>query len=697
LEKRLIYQFGPFGLDTSAKILTQNGQPVHLARKAAEILCLLADRSPQVATKEEIMAAVWPDRVVDEANLAQNIAVVRKALGAQRGDPAWIETFPGRGYRLLGPVTQVISDHVDHPAGDSSVLSPPSRRSVWPAVVLASVAILSVAVFVFRRTGQVDLAPHVTPLTRLAGKEVQPALSPDGKSTAFVWQQQDIGPSGIWILTSGNSSPLRLTPEGPASWQSPAWSPDGRLIACMRFAGDVGEVVILPADGSGASSVVTSILPTRFGLFHRHLDWSPDGKTLAFDDTDSLSHPLSIFLVDIETGRRTRLTQPEELLIGDVDPRFSPDGRTLSFIRAFHRAYQELFTIPVSGGAPAQVSSDSRQVTAHAWSVSGSLYYASSRGGEFRLWRVRKGEAPQSTALFAEFPIQFTLARRAPVLVYGVVQNDPNIWRLELTNPPHWQRVVASSGQDASPQYSPDGSRIAFRSDRTGEEEIWVSATDGANAVQVSTGVNRPSVPRWAPDGRRLIFNDAISKQIYIAEDEGARWKVSRFNGHGVHPVFSPNGEWVYTAADQSVMRYPAAGGDAVAVVPTRALSLGISPDGEYLYFVRGPADTTLSRSRIGSGRVEPIVEGLVPYCTSCWSLTRNGIYYLGSGGKSASQQSVFYLDFTTRAKRLIADYPEPILPIGIGPFSLSPDGKSLLTVRLDPSNSDLLRVDNFR
>ena len=63
----------------------------------------------------------------------------------------------------------------------------------------------------------------------------------------------------------------------------------------------------------------------------------------------------------------------------------------------------------------------------------------------------------------------------------------------------------------------------------------------------------------------------------------------------------------------------------------------------------------------------------------------------------SPHQQSVFYLDFRTQATKLIADYPEPILPIGIGPFSLSKDGHFLLTVRLDPINSDLLRVDNFR
>ncbi|MCX7605517.1 MAG: winged helix-turn-helix domain-containing protein, partial [Bryobacteraceae bacterium] len=105
METHPVYRFGPYRLDAAAKVLFRGEQPVHLTRKAVETLIVLASRSPEVATKEEIMAAVWQDRVVDEANLAQNIAVIRKTLAASPGDPAYIETFPGRGYRLLGPVS----------------------------------------------------------------------------------------------------------------------------------------------------------------------------------------------------------------------------------------------------------------------------------------------------------------------------------------------------------------------------------------------------------------------------------------------------------------------------------------------------------------------------------------------------------------------------------------------------------------
>ncbi|NOT61967.1 MAG: transcriptional regulator, partial [Acidobacteria bacterium] len=104
MQQRKLYQFDSFCLDASAKVLSRDGQAVSITRKAAETLLALAENGGQVVLKEDLMRAIWPDRVVEEANLTQNIAMVRRALGVERGSAAYIETFPGRGYRLVGPV-----------------------------------------------------------------------------------------------------------------------------------------------------------------------------------------------------------------------------------------------------------------------------------------------------------------------------------------------------------------------------------------------------------------------------------------------------------------------------------------------------------------------------------------------------------------------------------------------------------------
>ncbi len=689
-------------LDAQAKVLLRDGQPVRVTKKAVETLLVLVENAGQVVTKDHLIGAVWPDRVVDEANLTQNIAMLRRALGHDEHPAARIETFPGRGYRITGPVELAL----EQPAVSAVSSVPPSRRKIWwPLLTAAAVAVLLSMWWPLSRPSAPGTEFHRQPLTRLAGKEYQPAVSPDGTMTAFVWLPDGSQTPGLWVQGTQDPGPQRVsTLEGEFS--SPAWAPDGRSLAYIRFGGAQAEVWITSLEGAG-SRIITRLFPTRYGLQGRHLDWSPDGRTLVVDDTGSVSEPLGLFLVDVDTGRKQRLTTPDPLSIGDTDPRFSPDGRTVAFVRAYHRAYQELFTVSSGGGAPTRITADGKQVSAVDWLPgSRTLVFASDRDGDFRLWRVAataqgSGRTPQPAGIYGDFPIQFSIARRAPVLVYSVLQHDLNIWRLALQPrkaEERWSRVAASAAQDASPQFSPDGTRISFRSDRSGDEQIWVVRSDGSNPVQVTTGRLRPSVARWSPDGRLLVFNNARTREIYVAAQASeGKWEVRPLGAQGVHPVFSHDGRWIYAGAPDAVIRIPSGGGPAAPVWSSPGLSLGLSPDGRWLYFVREPAATSLWRLAMGGDRFEKVLDGLVPYCTSCWAPAQNGIYYLGAKPHPWSRQTVYFHDFASGKDRPVVEYPEPLLPIGSGPFSLSPDGAYLLCVRVDPSNADIIRVEPFR
>jgi DNA-binding winged helix-turn-helix (wHTH) protein len=306
--ERRIYRFGPYGLDPHTRVLLRDGEPIHLTRKAVETLLVLVENSPNVVTKEELFAAIWPDRVVDDHNLAQNIATARKILGVEPGSPGYIETFPGRGYRVLGPV---VIEPAAATAPSSSPLAPgpdpepvtpsaPSRRSAWGlGTILAAIAIGTAYLLLRPPTDQLE-PPRVGPLFRLGGKQYQPAISPDGRAVAFLWKRETPEPQRIWLLGLKDATPRELTGE-PGEYSSPAWSPDGRSIACLRFRGDTGEIVVIPL-GGGKERIVGQTLPTRFGLAFRHLDWSLDGRWLAVDDAPSPSFPLAIYIVNASTG-----------------------------------------------------------------------------------------------------------------------------------------------------------------------------------------------------------------------------------------------------------------------------------------------------------------------------------------------------------------------------------------------------------
>jgi Tol biopolymer transport system component len=104
---------------------------------------------------------------------------------------------------------------------------------------------------------------------------------------------------------------------------------------------------------------------------------------------------------------------------------------------------------------------------------------------------------------------------------------------------------------DTNPQFSPDGSRIAFTSSRNGQVEIWVCDSDGSNPVQL-TELNRNSeggTPRWSPDGRYLAFDStkAGRSDIYVVPAQGG--PVRRITPEASHedmPSWSRDGKWIY-------------------------------------------------------------------------------------------------------------------------------------------------------
>jgi serine/threonine protein kinase/tetratricopeptide (TPR) repeat protein len=102
-----VFEFGPFRLDAVKNLLFRDGQPISLSPKVFETLLVLVQHSEQVVSKDELMKVLWPDSFVEEANLTQNISLLRKALGESPQDHRYIVTMPGRGYRFAEKVRVV--------------------------------------------------------------------------------------------------------------------------------------------------------------------------------------------------------------------------------------------------------------------------------------------------------------------------------------------------------------------------------------------------------------------------------------------------------------------------------------------------------------------------------------------------------------------------------------------------------------
>ena len=136
------YEFGPFRLDPANRQLFRGPDPIPLTPKVLDVLRVLVERRGQLVLKDDLLAAVWPDAHVTEANLSQTVFVLRKALGDTASTPRYIATVAGSGYRFVAPVT-VTSPSVAPDVNAAAMVPPAVRRRRRLARVRRSAAALS--------------------------------------------------------------------------------------------------------------------------------------------------------------------------------------------------------------------------------------------------------------------------------------------------------------------------------------------------------------------------------------------------------------------------------------------------------------------------------------------------------------------------------------------------------------------------
>jgi Tol biopolymer transport system component/DNA-binding winged helix-turn-helix (wHTH) protein len=690
-------RFDVFAVDVRAGELRRNGAKLKLQEQPFQVLCALLEHPGELVTREELRSRLWPaDTFVDfDHGLNAAIRRLREALGDSAEIPRFVETVARRGYRFIG--------NVEIPAPTVS-----AERRLWPVrfttrkAILGGLAACALALLFFNYRhffGSKAARPVVIPAVTSIGEKYTPNISPDGQHLAFAWNGGASPYFSIYVKLIGSEESLQLTKQASIDF-NPVWSPDGRYIAFCRIAQNEPGIYIIPALG-GAERRVRKTLWEEQEFYEAigsvgRLSWSPDGKRLAFSDRASLNEPPSIFLLELDSLEDRRLTFPRSR--GDFDPAFSPDGQTL----AFNRRGAGIYTVAVLGGEERRVISgtyywglawtpDGRQIVfADAiWPVStGWLWKISIHGGvPERLQFGQEGVEPSI---------------RGSQLAYVRQTANLNIWRRKLNplrsaSPP--ERFISSTRMESGPQFSPDGSKIAFESTRSGAYEVWMCRVDGSDLTQLTHFNSLTGTPRWSPDGQYIAFDSDApgNTDIFVIDSlGGVPRNHTREPSQEVAPSWSRDGHWIYFASDRTgswqVWKIPSTGGPAVQVTRQGGFATLESPDGRFLYYAKGLEVPGLWRIPTSGGEEAEYISALKPGYWGYWAVVEGGIYYLDM----APKPGINHFDITTLRSTRVFDL-ENRPAWGVPGLAISPDKKTILYTQMDALNSDIILVENFR
>jgi Tol biopolymer transport system component/DNA-binding winged helix-turn-helix (wHTH) protein len=538
-----LLRFGNFEVDFRSGELRKAGVKLKLGSQPFQVLTILLQHPGEVVTREELQKELWPDTFVDvDHNLNTAINRIREVLDDSAVSPRFVETLPRRGYRFIAPVE---GNGVPAPptAQESGVRYRALRSAIW----IGAIAVLAVAsVLIYKRLHPSAPAAQRS-LTRLTfddGLQVGATWSPDSRFIAYSSNRG--GKFDIWVQQVSGGDPVQITKGAGQNWQ-PDWSPNGKYIAYRSEAGEGGLFIVPALGGAGMERRVAS-----FGYYPH---WSPDSSQILFQTTQ-FAWLNRLYVVNLEGPPREVLTQlASNRHVAAMSAAWHPDGRISALVNS--GPIPTFWTGPISGAAPVEseippallqhieeVAADKTsggRIFEHewvldfkfSWAPSGrAIYFERTFRGARNVWRMRVD--PQTLRALSIGRVTTGPGRDSEFSL------SPDGKRLAFTNESHHIRTwlfpfdakqgkvtgpggpITSTAVDAwLPNLSPDGTKLAFSSVRSGKWGLAVSPLpDGPETPVVLDDSDLRDSAQWSPDSNRLAYvrHDHSTRKMQIME-----------------------------------------------------------------------------------------------------------------------------------------------------------------------------------
>jgi len=463
------------------------------------------------------------------------------------GSSPQVPTLSGNAFRGLNRLIQQLLQpapetrlHSAAKVHDELVsLSARPQPARWHQPVLAAAAVVMLAMaawFGYQRlfTGPaIGPATGVVPITGFPGNEMDPSFSPDGKLIAFSWVGEKGDNYDIYTIAVGAQTPRRIT-DSPADEEWPAWSPDGTTIAFLRRSTAPNwQVVLYPVQGGEERTIATVqlYLPQNSG-FYQALSWTPDSKNLLVISQDP-DRRNAIWLLSLEDAGLRQLPLEGGSMVGYGDmrglasPVLSPSGHWLAFLDSGQPRVQEMAAGYRPIGKPLAFPLQAIDNVQPQWLGERLLLSWRDSGSVCRilLWDLRGHVQTLWAGRSLRRGITVSEHDGKVRIITAQGETGNSIWALPLnpvthvaSGPP--KPRLQSPNFEAIPEFSFDGSKLAWLSNRAGTMNVWVANADGSNQRILSKRAT--GVPHWLRDGRLTVSDSESHNRMLVDLESGA-------------------------------------------------------------------------------------------------------------------------------------------------------------------------------
>jgi Tol biopolymer transport system component/DNA-binding winged helix-turn-helix (wHTH) protein len=640
----MAYEFGPFRLEPGDYLLTRSGDPVAVPPKVFELLVVLVQHHGHTVEKESLMQTLWPNVTVEESSLTQLVFQLRKTLGEKTSQQHYIETVSKRGYRFVADVrvrgdTELVTPQSEKHFGlddgkeveiqtlaDESRLEPsqdisghgPRRSNTevsvpapkfirWTIAGTIALGAGLLAIGLIKWFPRRDMNQSGFPFENVnirkltaSGKAILPALSPDGKVTAYV--VDDSGRQAIWVRQIATTSRVQITEPAEKLIQSLIFARDGQSLYFVEKQKNLtsGSLYQIPVFGGTPRKVLDNV--------HGPISFSPDGKQFAFIRGNVIEGDTNLVIATTEgDGIQTLAVRKRPDFFSRYAVAWSPDGRAIACAAGrsdLNISLRQIITVGVSDGRETPLGVQSwAEIGEVAWLRDGTgiIVNALPRDSPifaFQLWHLAY---PSGTAqkLFRDL-VNYegvSLATQSDVIALGRSDRVSKIWIAPADATSDARQILSSMSDNYSESFGlswTSSGKIVYSSHGGGNSDIWIMDADGRNQRQLTFDPEREFWPVVSPDDRFIVFTSQGPNGVHLWRidiDGGNRRKLTQGQGESF-PSFSPDGRSIFFSSMEPgwpvVGKVSIDGGATVMLTQTRSARPVVSPDGKLiacLYF----------------------------------------------------------------------------------------------------------------